>query len=73
MNLVDALGIVARNALNHAYDDWVEDGWEQIPDIGEVDFQRVVGAMTMLVPVRPSIPEYDAAMKFLEDRAETIG
>ena len=68
MNLTNALSIVAANAINNACADWIEDGWEQIPDIGELDFERVVGVMTMIGPARPSSLEHDAAMKFLANR-----
>ncbi len=70
MNLAAALRIVAASAINDTCDDWIEDGWEQMPDIGEVDFGRVVLTMIALGPARPSASEHDAAMKFLMDRVD---
>ncbi len=70
MNLGVALRIVAANAVNDACNDWIENGWEQVPDIGEMDFERVVGAMRVASPVRPSAKEYESAMKFLMDRVD---
>ncbi len=68
MNLAAALRIIAASAINNACDDWIETGWEQMPDIGEMDFGRVVAQMITFGPARPSPSEHDAAMKFLMDR-----
>ncbi len=70
MNLAAALSIIAANAVNDACNDWIEDGWEQLPDIGELDYEAVVGAMRVASPVRPSAKEYESAMKFLMDRVD---
>ena len=70
MNLAGALRIVAASAINDACDDWIETGWEMMPDIGEMDFGRVVAQMLDLVPTTPSASEYEGAMKFLMDRVD---
>ena len=70
MNLAGALKIIAASAINNAFNDWIEDGWEQIPDIGELDYEAVVGAMRVASPVRPTAKEYQSAMKFLMDRVD---
>ena len=70
MNLAAALKIIAANAVNNACNDWIEDGWEQIPDIGEMDYERVVGAIRVASPVRPTTKEHESAMKFLMDRVD---
>ena len=70
MNLAVALKIIATSAINEACDDWIETGWEMMPDIGEMDFGRVIAQMLDLVPTTPSASEYGAAMKFLMDRVD---
>ncbi len=70
MNLAAALRIIAASAINNACDDWIETGWEQMPNIGQMDFGRVVAQMMTFGPARPSASEHDAAMKFLMDRTD---
>lgn len=71
MNLAAALRIIGASAINDACDDWMETGWEQMPDIGEMDFGRVVAQMIVFGPARPSASEHEGAMKFLMDRVDT--
>lgn len=70
MNLAAALKIIAASAIRNAFDDWIETGWEQMPDMGEMDFGKVVAQMLDLIPTTPSASEYDAAMKFLIGRVD---
>ena len=58
-----AIKIVAKQLVANAV--W-EIEWEDIPDIGELDFVRVMEAARKLVPPQP---KFNEAITLLEERA----
>ena len=66
----EAIDVVARNILHVAFREWVEEGWEALPDVCEADYLRIVEAGKAALPHRPSLGEWNAAMENLEARVE---
>lgn len=63
---------VARSAVWVAFEDWAEEGWESMPDIGEYDYERVVEAAKKLLPPDVTSAQFDSAISALEARAEGV-
>ena len=47
----EAIDIIARNCTHYAVEDWTQNGWENLPDFTEADYQRIVSRMQQLLPV----------------------
>ena len=67
MTLDEAIDIVARGLLANARHD-VQ--WEDLPDIGEYDFDQIMAQMLDLAPPQP---RWSEAIQFLESRVEIGG
>ena len=67
-DLNDAIDTLARYSLWAAYERWVESGWEQIPEVGMHDFDRIVERMAALLPKDAPVAEYETAYELLENR-----
>lgn len=61
--------IVARWVLHAAFEAWAEEGWEQIPDVGENDYERIVETAEGMLPPDVSREDYEMAMVWFETRA----
>ena len=66
--VVMALLVMARWMLHNAYEAWTEQGWEQMPDIGEFDYERVVEYAEQMLPKDVTLVEFEEAFKVLEAR-----
>jgi hypothetical protein len=74
MSVRKAISVVAHHLLADALDAAISAeniGWEDYPEIGENDFDKVVTRAGLLADkLRPSEDEYEAAYAVLVDRAE---
>jgi len=57
--------------LNSAAERFIEDGWENNPDIGEHDFERICDLMVRMVPRQASREQVEAAYQRFADA--TVG
>lgn len=69
MDYDKAIDAVARWSLHSAYERWVEEGWESLPDIGELDYERVVRRMKALLPTDVTAETHNEAYDVLTERA----
>ena len=70
LELATHLDVMGRWAVRQAFEDWVEDAWEaHCPDIGQHDFERILGDAEQLVPPWPAVKEFQEAYAFFEGRA----
>lgn len=64
-----AIKVVACQMIRNAIENWIEEGWEQIPEIGEHDFEQI--SLRMLEMSREVVSgRFDVAISVLELRAE---
>ncbi len=59
--------IVARQMLANNVDRFEDGGWEEMPDIGEGDYEAIVDRIREIAPDQK---DFAVAIKFLEERAE---
>ncbi len=54
-----------------AFENWCEsNGWEDVPEIGEYDYERIVEAAQKLLTPDITIDRYQAALGYFAKRAE---
>lgn len=71
MTTEQAIDIVARHCARYALEDAGAQEWENYPELGERDWERVSERLNQLVAV-PTVDEYTAAYKHLEERATHV-
>ena len=69
MNVEQAIEVVAQQAIQEAVRYWLEDGWENMPDIGQYDYERVAKRAKAMCP-DAKLGDFDTALTVLEARAE---
>ena len=69
MTELRAIHVVAIQVAHNAINEWIEEGWGSMPDIGEYDYERVCEAAKILLPEAPSNEQWNAAITVLEQRA----
>ena len=62
--------VMARGVIWGAYEEWVEEGWEHMPEIGQYDFDLICETVEKLLPRDVTVAEFQAAYLTLEARAE---
>ena len=69
---IDYIDVMARWLLIYAYEAWVEEGWESVPEIGEHDYDRICTRIEKMLPKSPTMTEYQEAYNTLEVRAAAV-
>lgn len=64
----EAITIVAAQMVANAVSDWLEGGWEQLPDIGQFDYKAIERRMKVLT-IGVSKEQWNEASSLLEGRA----
>ncbi len=62
--------ILARRIIRLALEDWVAEGWENMPDIGEHDYENISAVAQLLIP--PDVPQsaLESAHRYFESRTD---
>ena len=68
--VVEALSVMARWMIHSGFERLVEDGHENLPDIGAYDYELVEKLAESMLPADPSMGAYERALNVLEARAE---
>lgn len=65
----EAINVIARVILGKAVADARDDGWQDYPELGEYDWDRVV-ERAKEIAADPSFDEFEAAYDFLTNRGD---
>ena len=66
-----SLNDMASWLLWSAFENWIESpGWEDMPEIGEYDFDRIIEAAQKLLPPDITAVRYEAVLEYFAQRAE---
>lgn len=68
-NVQKSIDVVARQIAFRIFDP-ERALWEDYPEIGEDDWERVVAAVEALTPIPPDMHEYRSSYEYLAGRAE---
>ena len=64
---------IARWAMAHMYESWVDDAWEStMPELGEGDVDQILAHIKMLLPDDVGFDRFTEAYERLERRAEGV-
>lgn len=65
------LNVMASWLLWSAFENWTEQhGWEDMPDVGEYDHDRIIDTAQLLLPPDVTPDRYKSALRYLAQRAE---
>jgi hypothetical protein len=70
VNLDRHLDVAARWLIRHAVEAWAEEGWENLGDFGEYDYERICEAATGMLPEDVTGDEWSETYEFFAARAE---
>jgi hypothetical protein len=70
--LQEQVDVMARWVLRAAFEAWAEDhGWEDVPEIGEYDYDRIMVHALTLLKDDVDMGEYSRAYEFFKERAQS--
>ena len=65
MSPEQAIDITARSAIWWMFEAWSEQGWENLPDFTEADYERIVDRIEKILPSDVTFDRIDEAHKVL--------
>ena len=70
LELEHHLDVAARWAIRRSFEGWAEEGWKSMfPDVGQLDYERIVKNAEQLLPAGASMGQFEKAYNFLQERA----